>query len=347
MDTKKLQLYFFIGLLVAVSFLTLILFKPFLAPVALAFMTAIVVRPVDKWILAQTKGKRTLAAVLTVLFVLIVILVPLFILVQQITIESINFYVSVQDRSLGDFNKLTAYVIEPIQKIYPTWNPDIGGYVKSLADSLVNNLGNIFSSTASIALGLFIALITLFYMLRDGKHIREMIIKISPLADVYDKQIIDKIERAINSVVRGSLFTSLIKGILATFGFYVFGVSHALLWGMLTAVVSLIPGIGAGLTIIPAVLYLFVINKFGAAIGLGIWGIIVVGLIDNILMPIIVGMSFTVHPLLVMFSVIGGIIFFGPIGLFLGPLIIALLFALLEIYKLIIIDDQDKRVTSL
>lgn len=170
---------------------------------------------------------------------------------------------------------------------------------------------------------------------------------ISPLADTYDEQIIDKIERAVNSVVRGSLFTSLIKGILATLGFYIFGVDHALLWGMLTAIVSLLPGIGAGLTIIPAMLYLLVIDKIGAAIGLGVWGAVVVGLVDNILMPIVVGRGFTVHPLFVMLSVIGGMMFFGPVGLFLGPLVIALFSALIEIYKLIILDDQNKKTTAL
>jgi len=347
MDTKKLQLYFFIGLLVAVFILALALFKPFIAPIALAFMTAIVVRPVDKWILAKTKGRRTLAASLTLLFVLIVILVPLSILIEQLTVETINFYSDVRDRGLGDFDLLAKYITEPIHGIYPNWNPDLGGFVKSVTDSLVNNLGRVFSSTASIALGIFIALIALFYILRDGKSFKETIMDISPLADAYDSQIIDKIERAVNSVVRGSLFTSLIKGLLAAFGFYIFGVDHALLWGTLTAVVSLLPGIGAGITMIPAVLYLLVINKIGAAIGLGVWGIVVVGLVDNILMPIVVGKGFTVHPMFVMLSVIGGIMFFGPIGLFLGPLVIALFSALLEIYKLIILDDQDKKTTSL
>ncbi|HEY4500292.1 MAG TPA: AI-2E family transporter [Candidatus Paceibacterota bacterium] len=347
MDTKKLQLYFFIGLLIAVLFLTLALFKPFIAPVALAFMMAIVVRPIDKWILTKTNGRRTLAAVLTVLFVLVVILVPLSILIEQVAVESFNFYTAVRDRGLGDAGLLASYVVKPIQNIYPTWNPDIGGYVKSVADSLVNNFGKIFSSTASIALGLFIVLVTLFYILRDGKRIKKTIMDISPLADAYDEQIIDKIERAVNSVVRGSLFTSLIKGILATLGFYIFGVDHALLWGMLTAIVSLLPGIGAGLTIIPAMLYLLVIDKVGAAIGLGIWGTVLVGLVDNILMPIVVGRGFTVHPLFVMLSLIGGIMFFGPIGLFLGPLVIALFSALIEIYKLIVLDDQNKKVMSL
>lgn len=347
MDTKKLQLYFFIGLLIAVLLLTIILFQPFIAPIALAFMIAVVIRPIHLWFLRKTGGRAGLSASLSVLFVLVVILIPLSILTQQLVLETINFYGDVRERGLGDFEKLLAYVVEPVQELYPAWNPDIDGFVRTLSDSLVNNLGRIFSSTASLLLGLFIALIAMFYMLRDGRRFKQVIMEASPLADKYDAQIMDKIERAVNSVVRGSLFTSLIKGLLAALGFYIFGIDHALLWGTITAIVSLLPGIGAGLTIIPAVLYLLVVDRLGAAIGLIVWGTVIVGLVDNILMPIVVGRGFRVHPLFVMLSVIGGIMFFGPIGLFLGPLIIALFSALLEIYKLIVLDDQDKEVTEL
>ena len=347
MDTKKLQLYFFIGLLLAVFVLFLALFKPFIAPIALAFMTAIVVKPIDRWILARVNGRRTLAALLTVLFVTVVILAPLSLLVRELFVESFIFYSNVRDQGLGGFETVAMSVIEPLQGFFPEWNPDAAGYVRSLANTFVSNLGSIFSSTASIALGLFIIIVALFYMLRDGRRFKETLKEMSPLADMYDEQIMDKIERAVNSVVRGSLFTSLIKGVLAALGFLIFGVDHAILWGTITAIVSLLPGIGAGLTMIPAVLYLLVIDQTGAAIGLGIWGVIVVGLVDNILMPIVVGKGFTVHPLFIMLSVIGGIMFFGPVGLLLGPLVIALLSALLEIYKLIILDDQDKKVTSI
>jgi predicted PurR-regulated permease PerM len=347
MDTKKLQLNFFIGLLIAVLILTLYLFKPFIAPIALAFMAAIVVRPVDKKLLGLFGGRRTLSAVATTVFVMIVILVPLAALVQQVTVESFNFYTEIRDEGLGSFDRIAQSVVEPIQGIFPGFSPDIRGSVTSLADGLVSNASQIFSSTASLALGLFIAVVALFYMLRDGYKFRRALIELSPLADAYDRDIIEKIERAVNSVVRGSLFTSLIKGVLAALGFLIFGVPHAMLWGALTAVVSLLPGIGAGLTIIPAILYLIIQDSIGMSIGLAVWGFVAVGLVDNIIMPVVVGKGFTVHPLLVLLSVLGGLAFFGPIGLFLGPLVIALLSALVEIYKLIILDDKHKKTTTI
>lgn len=346
MDTKKFQLYFFIALLIAVVVLVAMIFKPFIAPIALAFMAAIVVRPVDVWFLKITKNKRTLAAFATTLFVLLIIFVPIAFLVQQVAMESIKFYNDVRVNGLGGFEKSFAYSVKQIQEFIPNFNPDIEGAVRTIANTLGSNASNILSGTATFALGLFVALIALFYMLRDGYRFRKSIVELSPLSDKYDNDIIEKIERAVNSVMLGSLLVAVTQGIIATLGFLIFGVPHALLWGTLTAIVALLPGIGTGLTVIPAIFYLILSGSLPSAIGLAIWGIIAVGLVDNIIMPIVVGKGFTMHPLFVLLSVIGGIGFFGPIGLFLGPLVIALLSALVEIYKLVILDDKHKKTTS-
>lgn len=347
MDTKKLQIGFFIGLLVAVVVLTVFLFLPFLAPIALAFMAAIVMRPVYRWFLRQTSGKRSLSATLSVAFAVVVILVPLAVIVQQVTFESYSFYSDIRDGGLGGFERVAQAVVDPIHRIFPEFNPDVKGYVGSAAGKIADNATAIFSGTASLSLSLFLAFMALFYMLRDGHRFREALVELSPLADDYDNEIIEKIERAVNSVVRDSLFTALIKGVLAAAGFAIFGVPHALLWGALTVVVSLVPLLGAGLTVLPAVLYLLAIDSVGAAIGLAAWGIVAVGLVDNILMPLVVGKGAVIHPLLILLSVLGGVALFGPIGLFLGPLVIALLSALLEIYKLVILHGQNREKTVL
>lgn len=347
MNTKKLQFYFFIALLLAVLGLSIALFRPFIAPIALAFMVSIVVRPVDTWFLNVFKRKRTLAALLTVVFVAVVILVPLSVLVQQITVESLNFYSEVRGGNVSSFNHISTYIVTPIQKIIPDFDPDVAGTVKSLADGLVSNATEIFSGTATLALSIFIAIVALFYMLRDGDSFRKSIVELSPLADHYDNDIIDKIEKAVNSVIRGSMFASLLQGTLTALGFVIFGVPHALLWGTLAMVASLLPNIGTALVIVPGILFLLAQDSVMAAVGLAIWGILAVGTVDNIVTPIIVGKGFTVHPLLVLLSVIGGLAFFGPVGLFLGPLVIALLSALVEIYKLIILDDEHKKITTL
>lgn len=347
MDTKKLQIGFFIGLLVAVVVLTVFLFLPFLAPMALAFMAAIVMRPIYKWFIRKTAGRKSLAATLSVVFAVVVILVPIAFLAQQVTVESYSFYTDIRDGGLGGFERVAQAVIDPIHRIFPEFNPDVNGYVSTVAGNIAGNASAIFSSTASLSLSLFLAFMALFYMLRDGHRFREILVELSPLADDYDNEIIEKIEKAVNSVVRGSLFTALIKGVLAAAGFAMFGVPHALLWGALTVIVSLIPILGAGITVVPAVLYLLAIDSMGAAIGLAVWGFVVVGLVDNILMPLVVGKGAVIHPLLILLSVLGGVSLFGAVGLFIGPLVIALLSALLEIYKIVILHGQDREKTTL
>lgn len=346
MDTKKLQLYFFIGLLLIVLGMSVALFAPFLVPIALAFMAAIVTKPVHQWILNHVNKRKSLAAALATIFVLVVILAPLGFIVSQVTIESYQFYSDARDGSF-DTSLVTSSITQPIQRIFPNFDLDVESMVRDVSESLVTNARTIFSNTAKIALAAFITIVALFYMLRDGETFRRAIVRLSPLNDTYDNDIIEKVEQAVNSVVRGSLFTALLKGVLAAGGFAVFGVPHPVLWGALTIFVSFLPGVGAGLTLIPAVAYLFLQNSVGASIGLAVWGALVVGLIDNILMPIVVGKGFTVHPLIVLLSVLGGIVFFGPVGIFLGPLVIALLSALLEIYKLIVLDDQNRKTTSI
>lgn len=347
MDTKKLQMSFFIGLLLLVLVLTFRIFLPFVAPIALAFMTAVIVRPVDRWLVKVSGGRRTLGAALSVVFVLVVVLVPLSILASQLTQEASSLFSHLRDGGDGSFHRAVAYVIRPAQAIYPSFNPDVEGFLHAISSKAVANIGGIFSGTASIAIGIFLWVICFFYILRDGTRFREAIIDLSPLADNYDRQIIDRLEKTVNSVVRGTFLVSLIQAFLVGVGFSIFGVPNVVLWGTVAAVAAFLPGIGTGLVVIPAVIYLFATGNTAASIGLLVWGVVIVGLVDNFVLPTLMSKGFTVHPVFVLFSILGGVIFFGPVGVLLGPLVIALLFALIEIYKLLILDDQDKRVTTI
>lgn len=347
MDTKKLQMSFFIGLLIAILVLAGAIFLPFLAPIALAIMVAVVVRPLHSKFAHAFGGRNTLASIVTVFLFLLVVLVPASFLVQRLTVESYDLYSHVSEGGVDRFDEAIRSALVPIQAIFPSFNPDISGAIEYVSSAFVKNLGAIFSGTASILLGTFLFIISFFYVLRDGHKFKKALVELSPLADAYDAQIIERLVRAVNSVIRGSFIISLVQGFLVGIGFLIFGVPNFVLWGTIAAIGSLLPTLGTGIVMVPASLYLFFSGSIGAAIGLAIWGFVIVGLVDNMLLPMLVGKGFTVHPVFVLFSIIGGVLFFGPVGLFLGPLIIALLFALLEIYKLIILDDQGKKVTSI
>ena len=173
-------------------------------------------------------------------------------------------------------------------------------------------------------------------MLRDGQKFKKEVFGLSPLADNYDQDIFDFVERAVNAVVHGSLVVGLVQGILVGIGFTVFGVPNAVLWGALAAIVSLIPTVGTAVIVIPAVIYLIIVSSPALAIGLAVWGIFVVGLADNFLKPILMNRGVRLQPLLVLLSVLGGLAFFGPIGFIAGPVIVSLGFSLLRLYPLVL-----------
>ena len=128
----------------------------------------------------------------------------------------------------------------------------------------------------------------------------------------------------------------LIQGMLTGVGFWMFGVSNPVIWGTVAAVASLVPALGTSLVNIPAIIFLFLSGNISQAIGLLIWVVLAVGLIDNILGPYFINRGVKIHPFLILISVLGGISFFGPVGFIAGPVVLGLLFALLELYPVII-----------
>ena len=162
---------------------------------------------------------------------------------------------------------------------------------------------------------------------------RQKLFGISPLSDASEQKIYQRIITAVNAVMRGALIVAVVQGTLAGVGFWIFGLGAPVLLGMFTTVASLIPLLGTALVLVPATAYLFITGSTASGIGLAIWGGIAVGLIDNILKPKLIEQRMKIHPLLILLSIIGGIHAFGFLGFILGPLILAIAWALAEIYR--------------
>jgi len=145
---------------------------------------------------------------------------------------------------------------------------------------------------------------------------------------------------SIRSIIGGSIVVAICQGIVSGIGFAIFGIPNPALWGTLAGLAALIPGVGTSLILIPAVVYAFVAGSLFHGIGLGIWGLTAVGLLDNFLSPKLIGGGLKIHPLIVLFSIIGGLTFFGPEGFLLGPLTISLLMALLGIYRMMVKTEE-------
>jgi len=340
MQSQRLQPYFLLVLL-AVSFtLAFFIFRPFLLPLSLAAIFAVVLYPVYARLLSRVKWEGV-AALLTMLVGIVCILIPLGFVGFQIFREAQQLYVSL---TAGDGGAHLESFIREAQNILARIAPILGGLSFDLSASLnsyaqtalswfIEHLGSAFSSIAKTLLSFLVFIIAFYYLLRDGEKLKQAIIFLSPLADADDRSVFDRLKRAVNSVIRGNLAIALIQGTLTAIGFTIFGIPNSVLWGSVAAIAALIPGVGTSLVLIPGVVFLFITGAYPQGAGLLLWGVLAVGLVDNFLGPKLVGRGMKLHPLIVLLSVLGGIAFFGPAGIFLGPLSISLLFAFLDIYS--------------
>ncbi|MFA5841576.1 MAG: AI-2E family transporter [Candidatus Paceibacterota bacterium] len=340
-NKDKLQSYFLFAVLAIVFVLTFFIFRPFLAPLILAIVFAVVSQPFYRIVLRTVGGRLGIAAFFTTITIIACLLIPLTFLGTQILNESRGLYLSLADGSAKYIlDAVTSAFSVVLDKIMPGTSdslPDISSsfdtYAKQGLEWIIHNLGGALSSVTDLLLGMLIFFVALYYFLRDGEQFKKTLFTLSPLAISDDEDVSRKMEMAVNSVIKGSLSVALVQGILTAVGFALFGVPNSVLWGTVAAVAALIPAIGTALVIIPGIIFLFLTGSVGASIGLFLWGLIAVGLIDNFLSARLMGRGMQLHPLLVLLSVLGGIGFFGAIGLFLGPLTLSLLFAFLSIYS--------------
>jgi predicted PurR-regulated permease PerM len=341
MINRKSQLRFLLILLAGALVLAYLIFSPFLAPLALAAVFAVVLQPMYRAILRKFGDRESLAAITAVLIAIVCILVPLIAIGTQILGEAGQLYSSLAESS-GQ-NSIAAMIQEfghKFEVAYPSsgaffdnLSADVDVYAKRGLEWILAHLGSALSSVSALVLDLFIFFVALYYLLRDGRKLKKELVSLSPLEDTDDEMVFGNLESAVNSVVKGSLTIALIQGVLTAIGFTIFGVPSGVLWGTVAAMAALIPAVGTSLVIIPAIVYLFLSGNVPQAIGLLIWGSLAVGLIDNLLGPKLMGSGMRLHPLLVLLSVLGGIAFFGAIGIFLGPLTLSLLFAFIKIYS--------------
>ncbi len=336
MNHQKSEFYFLLTLLIGIFILAFFIFRPFLYALILAIVFATVFAPFHKKALTITRERRGLAALLTTISVLIVVIVPLTFLGIQIFQEATELYSSlVENGGTTDLSRGIGNAMQSITRFSPVpieFSLDVNQYLKQGLSWLLQHLGPLFANIAKAIVGIFIFLVALYYLFKDGHKLKRVIIALSPLQDIHDETIFNKLTLAINSVVKGNLLVGLVQGMLTAVGFAIFGVPNAVLWGSIAVIAALIPGIGTALIILPAILYLYLSGETLFAAGLLFWGITAVGLVDNFLGPKLVERGIQLHPFLILLSVLGGIGFFGPLGFLLGPLILSLLFAFLEIY---------------
>ncbi len=336
-QTFELSFYYILSAVIAV--LLFFVFEPFIGSIFLAIVCASVFYPVHKRIEKYVKNKKSIAASLSLIGLVLLILAPLAIIFSLLLEEVVGLYSLLTTNGASDIASYVDLVNSWVQRIIPTFDltaVQISSAIQSVLNWVLQHTTTIFSGVFSLALNVFIFLVALFYFLKDGKDHIDLLVKVSPLPDTYDRTIVEKIGHAFNSVVRGNLITAIIQGLLAGAGFALVGIGAPVLLGFVTIIAALIPSVGTGIVMLPVVLFLVVKGSYISAILLLVWAVVVVGLVDNLLRPILMQKGLNIHPGIILLSVLGGIAFFGPIGLIAGPVLAATGFALLDIYPLLV-----------
>ncbi len=327
-STRK---YFYIALFAIGSVLTVLILWPFARVIILGLAVTAVFFPVYRFFHRKIKVSWVSALITVVIFVL-VLCVPLFAVGTIVFKQSQNLYAWVNAN--GGFDNITTLFNRSISDLFPAGAINLQHSISAFTENFSSKIGAAFTATLSTLFSFILVILSMFYFLKDGVNWKETLLKFSPLSDKSGHLIIERMNSAVNGIVKGYLLIALIQGVLLGFGLYVFGVPHPALWGVVAGIASLVPTIGTAFVSVPAVLFLFITGHNGAAIGLILWAALLVGTIDNFLNPLLVGRTIEIHPLLVLFSVLGGVAFMGPIGILIGPLVISFMYALVSVYKL-------------
>ena len=347
MNFRTLQTIFFLVILAVSVTVTLLMFGNDLVLIALGGVLAVVCHPIYKRLQGWLKSEA-ISAFIMVIMICVMVLVPLSIFAVALYSEAASMVTSVSG-SLGN-GKFVAAVNQYLPQQYAEQLlaalNDSRSVMQAVAGYITSNLPGLFANVLDAALGFFIVLFACYYMLKDGRKLRQTLIELSPLGTEDDESIINKVVLAVSAVVNGVVIIAIFKAVLAAFFFWVFGVPQPFFWGAIGAFAALLPVVGIGLVTGPAILYLLLTGHFGEAMGLMAVSVAIIGTIDNFLQPKLVESKTKIHPLLVLMSVLGGLGFYGFSGFILGPLTLAVTMALLDIYRKMYVSDLMSEVTE-
>ena len=333
--TRLVSLGVILGLVAVFGLLSLRVMASFLLPLLLAAMLVVIFGPLHRWLRERLQVPEWVAASLTTLFVLLIVLVPLFLLVARAGGDAVAMLRSPSGVKLDPavLDELVV-TVNDATGLHLTAE-GVNGEVRKLAEEWI---GPIAAGApvviVKLIIGLIVMTVSLFYFLADGRRMFSAVTRLIPLDQRYQWQLLEEFEEVSRAVVSSTLLAAIVQAVLAGFGFYVAGMPSVCVLTLLTFFGALVPFVGAAAVWGSASLYLlFFVKSSWAAAGLAIWGLCVVSTVDNIIKPIVLHGQSKLHPLLALLSVLGGVGALGPIGIFVGPIAVAFLQAALTMLQ--------------
>jgi predicted PurR-regulated permease PerM len=339
---EKLEQRSFLILLAVVTALFGFLLQPFFAPILWACIIAVLFHPMQVQLERWWGPRPNTIALTTLLACIVLVVIPVLLLLTSFVQQGVDLYQRIDSGELrpGQFLDQIRNAFPAIQELFERFGINTDQLRENAASAAVaasrlvaQNAFAVGQSTFEFVLKLALMLYVAFFLLRDGRRLTDELVHALPLGDERERLLFRKFSEVTRATVKGNLLVAMVQGALGGIIFWILGLPAALLWGVVMAILSLIPAIGAGLVWLPAALYLYAVGDWIAASVLLAYGFFVIGLADNILRPILVGRDTKLPDWMVLLSTLGGLSLFGINGFVVGPLIAVLFIAFWQIFS--------------
>ncbi|MGY5957220.1 AI-2E family transporter [Kosakonia sp. BK9b] len=335
MTTLKINNFFFIILLLLVSLAFFSLIQPYYSAIIWAVILALIFYPLRTRLTTMLNGRNGIASLITVLLICVIVFIPMMMVLSSLAVEMNGLYQRLQNNSTN----LPQLLSDGIAHL-PSWarnylrendfdsvvtiREKLSGAALSVGRYLAGSAVLIGKGTLGITISFCLMVYLLFFLLKDGALLVRKIYEATPLSAKVKRRLFLKFAGVARATVKGTLVVAIVQGALGGMGFWFAGFHGSLLWAALMAFLSLIPAVGTAIVWIPAVIFLYATGELVTATMLTLYFVIVVGLADNILRPLLVGKDTRMPDYLILLTTLGGLQFFGINGFVLGPLIAAL-----------------------
>ncbi|MEM2478850.1 MAG: AI-2E family transporter [Candidatus Pacearchaeota archaeon] len=326
-----------IGLTLFILFLvlSLLILKPLASPFIAGILLAYTFYPLYTFLLRWLKFKNLVALLICALLI-VAFGAGIWYSAKKLSDQAVSFYKDVRRYDIAE--KVASFVSKFVitkeeQELREDLEAKIRGYVKEASNIVTRKVEDFAKGFFLFILQLFVTFFVMFYFLRDGKELYTSLYELLPFDERIKKVFEKRSEEVTKGVIYGRIVLGMIQGLFAGIGFWIFGVRQPLLFGLLATFFAIIPFIGAWLVWIPVGINLFFMVNWKLALGHLLYQFIITSNVDNLLAPLIVGKTGRMHNLAVLIGMIGGMLAFGIIGLFIGPLILEYFFLFIKVYR--------------
>lgn len=342
MELKNYNVYFFFAILIGVTILAFFVVKPFLVPFLIAAILVHLFQPVYRNILKITKNRKGISSSITCLIIAVIIVTPI-IFISVLVVNEIKGVVSDIAGDSTSFEKIVGVINSNLSQtpFVKNLNPQkyitsegIVSAVRSFSQNALSILQSTYRGIVHFIFVVFIMFFSLFYLFIDGEKLIKAVMRLSPLKDKYEEILLQKFSSIVRATLKGTTLIAIIQGTLGGILFWAAGVASPVLLGILMTISSVIPSIGSGLVWLPVGIIMIILGNYTAGLIILLVGALFISTIDNLIRPKLVGRDTQMHPLMILFSTLGGLALFGISGFIIGPIAMSLFVALWDIYSL-------------